>query len=180
MYPYKSGKWCVLWGLSRKTPSKTGRLYENENRPSKSDCCVVFAIPRNLMTMTNLMTMVLFLATLTLWPLGWSDIYYVTLRLRRKEESALECKEWIEQTNRNWTITRLVKVKFRRIFQLVVVHVIYEPVIVIRTNNRNFECTKNCIPTWNFPHMRFRWNFTILIIIVQYLDCVKFRFAIVQ
>ena len=32
----------------------------------------------------------------------------------------------------------------------------------------------------NFPHMRFRWNFTILIIIVQHLDCVKFRFAIVQ
>ena len=28
--------------------------------------------------------------------------------------------------------------------------------------------------------MRFRWNFTILIIILQYLDCVKFRFAIVQ
>ena len=75
---------------------------------------------------------------------------------------------------------RHVKCNFPRIFQPVTFHVIDVPVIVSTTNNRDFECTKNCILIWNFPHMRFRWNFTILIIIVQYLDCVKFRFAIVQ
>ena len=73
-----------------------------------------------------------------------------------------------------------MKSNFSRVFQPIVIHAIVEPVIVIRTNNRDFECTKNCILIWNFPHILFRWNFTILKIIVQYLDCVKFRFAIVQ
>ena len=86
----------------------------------------------------------------------------------------------MQKANCNWTISRFVKSNFRRIFQPIVVHVIYEPVIVNRTNNRDFECTKNCILMWNFPYMRFHWNFTILIIIVQYLVCVKFKFAILQ
>ena len=102
----------------------------------------------------------------------------VTLGLTRKEKSTQECKEWVKQTNRNWTITCLEKFNFPWIFQPTVLHAIDEPVIVIRTNNRDFECTKNCILMLNFPHLRFRWNFTILIIIVQYLVCVKFKFAI--
>ena len=105
------------------------------------------------------------------------------LRLRRKEKSAQECREWIKQTNKQTVIGQFLalwSLIFRKFFQPIALHVIDEPVIVNRTNNRDFECTKNCILMWNFPHMRFRWNFTISIIIVQHLDCVKFRFAVVQ
>lgn len=52
--------------------------------------------------------------------------------------------------------SRHVKCNCPRIFQPVIFHVIDVPVILSTTDNRDFECTKNCIMIWNFPHMRFR------------------------
>ena len=95
-------------------------------------------------------------------------VFQFVLKMWRKEKSAQECKEW--QTNLNWTITRLVQ--FSANFQPIVLHALDDPVIVNRTYNRGVECTKNCILMWNFPHMRFRWDFTILITIVRFLDSV--------
>ena len=46
-------------------------------------------------------------------------------------------------------------IHFSANFQSVIFHVIDVPVIVSMTNNRDFECTKNCMLKWNFPHMRF-------------------------